>query len=128
MPIGTRQTPSFRVLFALQLLQKRYQDSGTSLSSIAAEVGLTPAHLSRIFSLQTGKGFRAHLRSIRMIHAVDLLNDPKLSIKQIASKVGYRYASGFDRDFKKEFGSAPKDFKDKTFARLSAAAGSRGGT
>lgn len=108
---------SFKARVALQLLQDRFCDCETSLSSISKEVGITPTHLSRMLSLHTGTGFRFHLRSIRLKHAVTLLDDPKLSIKQIASRIGYRHASCFDRDFKKEFGLTPKNFRNRFAAQ-----------
>lgn len=102
---------SFRVRAALHLLEMQFNSVEVSLSAIAKEVGLTSAYLNRILSFKTGQGFRKHLKSLRMARAVELLGDISLSVKEIASAVGYRYSSGFDRDFKIWFGMTPFEFR-----------------
>lgn len=101
----------FRVRIALQYLNSHYTQPDFCLSTLAREVGISPAHLSRLLAAHTGTGFRKQLRAVRMKSAADLLRDPRLSVKEVAAAVGYIYTSTFDRDFRAHFGINPIDYR-----------------
>ena len=77
------------------------------LQSMAAEVGLSPAHFSRLFKQETGTTFKRWSREERLARAVTLLSDPRLRIKEIATNVGYSATADFTRAFKARYGVAP---------------------
>jgi AraC-like DNA-binding protein len=74
---------------------------------LAARLHLSPSRFEHIFKGQTGEGFKAFLRAVRMARAKDLLQDPALRIKEVAAAVGYADASDFTRDFRKQYGESP---------------------
>lgn len=100
-----------RVKQALVLLEQQCKDDHLSLKSLADGVGLSPCYLSRILILHTGQHFREHLRAVRIARASDLLRDPRLSVKEVAWKVGYAQVSTFYRDFRARYGRTPVQFR-----------------
>lgn len=55
--------------------------------------------LGRMFQSAFGKSARAHLHRLRMEEATRLLDDGKLSVKQVAYRLGYKQPSDFSRAF-----------------------------
>ena len=55
-----------------------------------------------------------YLTDIRMKHAKDYLRNSKLSLDEIALKVGYLNLSSFIRTFKRTTGETPSNFRKST--------------
>ena len=54
------------------------------------------------------------LRNLRMRLAANLLlNNPDLSIKEIAAQVGYDNALTFSAEFKRDHGESPRNFRNR---------------
>jgi len=81
-----------------------------SLESAAAEVPLSPSHLSRLFVEETGRGFSDFLIAVRIERAKELLLEPGASIKQVSATCGYPDPNYFSRLFKKVTGFTPTAF------------------
>ena len=114
MPTVAKSTSpicKFRMRHALSYVEKHYRDRELSLAVVDREVGVSACYLRRLFALECHIGFRTYLKRLRMSCAVDLLNDPRLSVKQVASFTGYKHTSGFDRDFRRFFGKRPTEFR-----------------
>jgi AraC-like DNA-binding protein len=79
-------------------------------------LGLSEAHLLRLFHREVGKTFRRHLRDARMIGAAELMKQTARSIKQIALDCGYSDISNFYRDFKSVHGTTPRDVRLRELA------------
>jgi AraC-like DNA-binding protein len=56
---------------------------------------------------------REYITEVRLAHALNLLKDSSLSIKEISWKTGFPSAPYFDRVFVKYFGLAPNNFRKK---------------
>lgn len=82
-----------------------------SASDLAERVGVEPRRLLRIFRERYGRTPMAYLREARLQRAQQLLLTTDLSIGQIASEVGFRYPSYFDRAFEREFAMSPIEFR-----------------
>ncbi len=79
-----------------------------SLDQIAGNMYLSPFYISKIFKAETGETPIHSLIEIRMEKARELLlEEPSLSIQEVASMVGYGDAYHFSKLFKKKFGIAP---------------------
>lgn len=95
----------------LALVRDGHADEGASLGRYAKYRGLSRWHLSRILLKESGCDFRTHLNGLRVCNAVSLLDKTGLSVKEIASHVGYQYATELDRHFQRWFRMPPRDFR-----------------
>jgi AraC-like DNA-binding protein len=87
-----------------------------TLEEVARQVNVSKWHLERLLKWHTGLTFRAAVRRERLNNARLLLESSMLTIKEIAHKVGFRYPSELDRDFKKVFGMSPRDWRRGMFS------------
>lgn len=80
----------------------------------AHKAGLTAQHFCVLFKTETGETPAHYLNRLRMYKACELLADDhhsRLSIKEIAARVGCNDLSHFVRDFEKRFGLSPKRYR-----------------
>jgi AraC-like DNA-binding protein len=76
---------------------------------VAEQVGLQPAYLSRVFKQETGETFSQYLRRIRLTRSVELLQNPELTIGEVADRCGFSGIPYFSQTFKEEFGISPSE-------------------
>jgi transcriptional regulator GlxA family with amidase domain len=95
---------------ALQLTEQRLGDHAR-FEEIAAEVGLTPRSLARRFADETGMTWRAALRRMRILAAVEKLAGDELPITTIAFSVGYTSLSAFNTAFRELTGRTPSQYR-----------------
>jgi AraC-like DNA-binding protein len=95
---------------ALQLIEQLSSDPKLRLKSIASKLGVCGYHLEHMFKRHGGGRFTAHVRNARIHHSVRLLEEGRLSIKQIAAEVGFLHVSSFDRTFRKVCGMKPTEW------------------
>lgn len=78
---------------------------------IAERVGMSESTLRRKFREATGTPIHQHAIHARLARAKRLLEQPDLSIKQIAAQTGYRDVYYFGRHFTKVFGVPPGRYR-----------------
>lgn len=83
----------------------------TSLAELAALVGLSPYHFTRMFKQSTGVPPYAYLRAIRVERAQHLLATSSLPVIEIALAVGYDTPQAFARMFRAEAGTSPSQWR-----------------
>ena len=98
-----------RVREALEFLAAHLAER-IDLRRLARHVGLSPAHLSRLFKADGRGPPHAAQRRMRLRVARDLLSTTPLQVKEVAARVGYRYVGNFVRDFHKLYGLTPSAF------------------
>lgn len=81
-----------------------------SAKTIAARLGVSLSHFSRIFKRETGQTFETYLIGKRVELAKRLLLDPTYSVCQVAERCGYRDASYLAKVFRKAVGCTPSQF------------------
>ncbi|WP_245947963.1 AraC family transcriptional regulator [Paenibacillus sambharensis] len=81
------------------------------IADIASELGYSSSYCNRIFHLVYGMSPRQYLSSLKLKQARLLLLDHRLSIEQIAFKLGYRDISHFSRQFKRWTGVPPSRYR-----------------
>jgi len=81
------------------------------VADVAAAVGYSPDHLSRLFSRYLGSSFSVHLDTMRMTAAKGLLEDREVSVREIAQAVGYTHASNFSHAFARATGLSPREYR-----------------
>ena len=106
-----------KVAHALHVIRRSSNQPDLRLTWVARSVGVTPSHLSRLLHRDAGVGFSAYLRSIRLDKSRRLLKDPQVSIKQVASTVGYKHPGDFSQQFKTEYGVTPTTWRERRVAR-----------
>lgn len=73
--------------------------SGVTVGSIAAHLGYSPDHISRLFKKQTGTPLSVYIASRRMQLAKDMLLTTAQSVKQIAVSLGFAQENLFIKFF-----------------------------
>ena len=115
----------WRVSKVKGFIDKQNGNLGTALDYLCREldVGITAAHLSRLFRQETGLGIREYSRRMRMRTAARRLESTALPIKHIAADLGYRGPADFFRQFKHQFNVTPCEFRALQHSRRSSASG-----
>jgi AraC-like DNA-binding protein len=86
-----------------------------SITELAQGVGLSVGRLKRLFRQNTGAYLSAHLADCKLRMAARLLSSSSLSIKEIASAIGYEHHSSFTRAFERRFGQSPKQLRQQSY-------------
>lgn len=83
-----------------------------SLKRIAAEVHLSPPHLSRLFRAEQHRSPHEYIIEVRMNRAKHLLKTTTQPIKAIAMDVGYGSEASFIGAFTERIGISPRRFRE----------------
>lgn len=92
-------------------LQDNYNKESLSLNQVAEYVGISPSHLSTLFSQETGQTFVSYLTEIRMEKAKELLRCTNMKTLEIGYEVGYKDPHYFSYLFKKTQSCTPKEYR-----------------
>lgn len=99
----------FNVVF--DYIEHHYMEDIT-LDSVAAQIGFSKFHFSRLFRQFTDTSFYDYLCARRIKAAETLLLDPNLPITEVALQSGFASISTFNRVFKKFKECTPTEFKE----------------
>ncbi|MBU8566648.1 AraC family transcriptional regulator [Virgibacillus pantothenticus] len=97
----------------MDYLQKEFTNPDLSLEKLADYFNLSVPYTSRFIKEQTGYTFTQIILGMRMKECQRLLLDTSISIKEIVKRVGYYDVANFTREFKKEIGNTPSQFRKK---------------
>jgi AraC-like DNA-binding protein len=100
-----------RIQLVINLVDQQYQRDDPTLSKMAKHVHLSIWYFARLFKKNTGSHFSEYLRNLRLEKAEKLLENPVLSIKEVAAAVGYKHVSDFDHHFKSTYGIPPGEYR-----------------
>jgi AraC-like DNA-binding protein len=89
----------------------RHQARDVVVAELAARIGCSERHFTRMFTQHTGLAPLRYLRRIRIENARKLMAYSQLSLEEIAALVGYRDPAYFSRVFRAETGSPPSAFR-----------------
>lgn len=82
-----------------------------SLDVISQNMYLSPAYISKIFKEETGESPINYLIKVRLAKAADHIKEGNMTIKEVASAIGYNDAYHFSKLFKKYYGYPPSAIK-----------------
>lgn len=99
------------LLAAKKYVGEHYMDSSLSLDGVAAQLGISPSYLSRIFSEIDGKRFTQYLSDLRIEKAKLLLADDSRLVRDIGQDVGFLTIQNFMRVFKAKTGVTPSEYR-----------------
>ncbi len=103
---------SERIQDIVLYIQEHFQED-IYLESIAAQFGLSPKYLSKMFKKETQKSINDTITQCRMKAAADLLTSTRLSVQKIGEQVGISSRTTFFRLFRNCYGVAPNEFRVK---------------
>ncbi len=95
---------------ALSYIQQHFSDP-ISLTSVAEEIGVSPAYLSTVFHREIGTSYSRTLLRIRMEEAARQLTQTNRKVQQIARNVGFFSAKHFTHVFREYYHSSPMEFR-----------------
>lgn len=94
-------------------VSQNISDESLSPNSIADFLNVSKASLYRKLKELTDKTPSEFVRKVRLAHAARLLITTRSTISEIMYMVGFSNRSYFNREFQKEYGSSPKDYRNK---------------
>lgn len=96
---------------------KHYMDNNLekdmTVEAIAAVASLSRGYASSIFKKRYGISINQYLLNARMARAKELLAQPLLKIRDVATMVGFYNNAHFSAVFKREVGIPPRDYREQ---------------
>jgi AraC-like DNA-binding protein len=96
------------VHYARDLLLTRLEQP-PSLSELAQQVGMSDRTLQRNFRKVFGTTVFSYLTQHRMSQAEQLLREGKITVAEVANRLGYAHLGCFAKAFKQQFGITPRE-------------------
>ena len=90
--------------------EKHFNEPTLSLGTVAEALGYNTKYLSHLFKTKTGVGYAEYLRTLRIKHAVTLMDFGVESVKNVALLSGFSDPLYFSTVFKKQRGITPKEY------------------
>lgn len=103
-----------RLSMAYASLVERDFRTGKTIYDYAAQLGVTPTHLTRCCNASCGRSASGLLTDRLHFEARRLLSDTRRPVKDIATDLGFRSAAYFTRAFQKQTGLTPSAFRRQT--------------
>jgi two-component system, response regulator YesN len=97
---------------SIKYIELNYREK-ISLGDIANAVGVNSSYLSRLFKSDTGINIIDCLNKIRIEKSVQLINEGKCPLKDIAEEVGIQNYNYFFKLFKKYCGVTPGEYRQQ---------------
>src|SRR5207342_12148 len=91
-----------------------------TLASLSRALAVSPRQLERAYDEIGLTTFAAHLRSVRLRNAAELLAHQPITVTDVARLVGYRQPSHFVKAFRRRYGTTPGLYRDRARRRKAA--------
>ncbi|WP_313960482.1 AraC family transcriptional regulator [Paenibacillus xylanexedens] len=99
--------------FHAQLRSRDGNVSSVKVEQVIASFGISPGYGLQVFRKVFGHSPRAYLSSLKLQEAKMLIEQPDLSLGEIAIKLGYTHLSHFSRQFKRWTGQSPLLYRNQ---------------
>lgn len=97
-----------RVRHAVDLLHARDLAAPLAIEQLAAQVHISPNHLTRLFRKELHVTPNQFWDRLRIEHASSRLRQPDIRIKEVAIDLGFKHLSHFSKWFKRHTGGCPQ--------------------
>ena len=97
---------------ALSYIDAHYADPELTVREVASQVGVSGDYLSRQFRQVLGIASQEYLKRYRFARAMELLQTDQ-PVGEVAQQVGFRSLCHFSREFKKEMGITPSQYRSQ---------------
>lgn len=98
-------TPAHELKALLENPDSRCQ----SLQTLSSRTGYSPEHLRALFRAEFGLSPGAYRNQLRMAEAMECVANSKLSVKEIAYRLGFKHQSHFSLAFRHALGISPRE-------------------
>ncbi|MFA7566076.1 MAG: AraC family transcriptional regulator [Alkalispirochaeta sp.] len=95
----------------VRMIMQEQIDTGIEIPEIARTAGVAYTHLLEVFRKYTGLTPYQYFLQMRILRAKELLQDPNISVKEVAAMMQFENQYYFSRLFKKKTGMAPSEWK-----------------
>jgi AraC-like DNA-binding protein len=109
---GETRAPAWLVRIE-DLLRSRFRES-IPLTEMAAEVGIHPSHLARVFRAHHGCTIGAFVRQLRVDEACRRLRRSDTDLAALAGELGFVDQSHLGRVFKQRTGLSPAEYRRRS--------------
>ena len=99
-------------------LQDKSDARNISVTKVAAALGISVGHLSRVFKRKTGQSFERYLMVQRVETAKRMLLEPLTTIAETAERCGFSDSAYFARVFRKITGGSPSEYRNEPMRAL----------
>lgn len=110
-PVSERDSDNDRLKLIIQYMQLHYSEKIT-LEDIAGQLMLSKSECCRFFKKVTDQPMFSYLTSLRVNKSMELLQNSRLSLSEIADAVGFCSQSYFTDCFRKAKKITPKKFRE----------------
>lgn len=106
---GNYQRGIFQQIY--DYVSEHYMLPECGASMLADRFHFSSDHISRLFRRYTGETLSAYINKRRMEYALELLENPKLSVNDVAIQSGFRNQNYFARFFRKNMQVSPTEYR-----------------
>lgn len=110
LPLSLPYAKDNRLQAVIKYMEKNLHEN-IVLSDFGTTMGLSPRTLSRLFQRDVGMSFVQYLTIQRLMRAIVLLLEKQLSVKEVATLVGYNSIPTFSNTFFKILGIRPSEYQ-----------------
>lgn len=100
----------FRIQNSVSLIHENIANSSFSIEGLAAEAGYCVSYFRRVFHAEMGVSPKEYLISLRIRHAVALLESGYYSVEKVAELSGFDSSKYFATVFKRSTGRTPSSY------------------
>jgi AraC-like DNA-binding protein len=108
---GNETQVSPKMMAVIQQVDQHYAD--ITLETVAKKLGYNVNYMSSKIKKELGISFKTLVKRKRLNVAKELLQNDEVPIEEVISILGYRENSYFFKEFKKEFGYTPLQYRKK---------------
>lgn len=113
LPLSLPYAKDKRLKSVIRYMEANLHES-IVLSDFEKKMGVSSRTLSRLFQNDVGMSFVQYLTIQRLMRAIVLLLENQLSVKEVASAVGYNSIPTFSNTFFKILGIRPSEYQKRT--------------
>lgn len=100
----------FQISNALEYIRQNYMET-IKMGVLAEACNLSETHFRRLFAEYMDTTPLEYINLVRVQEACDLMKKTRCSMEEIAARVGYTAISTFNRNFRKNIGTSPYQYK-----------------
>ncbi len=103
---------AYRIHHIMNAIRER-PEADNGLEEMAAQIGITPSHLCRVFKKATGVSPHQYVLKTRLERAQEMLGQSDASMNYIAEFLGFASQSSFNRAFRNMTGETPSTYRKR---------------